>query len=307
MRRLRYGAPTGAGGSIDRSDPWGAGMKTILIPTEDHDAMPAVLEAARLVARTFDSYMEGFAVHPTAGTYVAVEPVSSLAISGAFEHDAELAAQAKSLFEGFMRNHDVPAAGAGTAGYSYAWPHAEAEDDLFIGSYGRVFDLIALGRPGRAAQNPRMPPLEAALFDSGRPLLIVPPAVPKALGRNVLVAWNRSTEQATVNSYALPLLRLAEQVTVLEVEGGTTPGPTCEEATRHLRRNGVKATALSVKRGARTSAEATGEVILEHAAKNGCDLLVKGAYTQSRLRQMMFGGATRHILAYANLPVLMAR
>ena len=286
-------------------------MKSILIPTEDHDAMPAVLEGARLVARIFDSYMEGFAVHPAAGTYVAVEPVSSLAISGAFEHDAELASQARGLFETFMRTHDVPPASqdaaAAAANYSWGWPRPEPEDDLFIGSYGRVFDLIALGRPGRAAQNPRMPPLEAALFDSGRPLLIVPPAVPKALGRNVLVAWNRSTEQATVNSYALPLLRLAEQVTVLEVEGGTTPGPTCEEATRHLRRNGVKATALSVKRGARTSAEATGEVILEHAAKNGCDLLVKGAYTQSRLRQMMFGGATRHILAHASLPVLMAR
>ena len=294
-------------GGIGRSDPWGAAMKTILIPTEDHDAMPAVLEAARLVARSFDSYMEGFAVHPTAGTYVAVEPVSSLAISGAFEHDAELAAQAKTLFETFMRTHEVPAAAAGPATYSHAWPHAEAEDDLFIGSYGRVFDLIALGRPGRAAQNPRMPPLEAALFDSGRPLLIVPPAAPKTLGRNVLVAWNRSTEQATVNAYALPLLRLAEQVTVLEVEGGTTPGPSCEEATLHLRRNGVRATGLTMKRGVRTSAEATGEVILDHAAKNGCDLLVKGAYTQSRLRQMMFGGATRHILANANLPVLMAR
>jgi len=283
-------------------------MKTILIPTEDHDAMPAVLEAARLVAKTFDSYMEGFAVHPAAGTYVAVEPVSSLAISGAYEHDAELAAQARTTFENFMRAHDVPAAGAGdAAAFSFGWPRAEAEDDLFIGSYGRLFDLIALGRPGRAAQNPRMPPLEAALFDSGRPALIVPPTVPKSIGRNVLVAWNRSTEQATTNAFALPLLRLAERVTVLEVEGGTTPGPSCEEATRHLRRNGVKATALTMKRGVRTSAEATGEVILDHAAKNGCDLLVKGAYTQSRLRQMMFGGATRHILANANLPVLMAR
>jgi len=282
-------------------------MKTILIPTEDHDAMPAVLEAARLIARTFDSYMEGFAVHPAAGTYVAVEPVSSLAISGAFEHDAELAQQARTLFENFMRANSVPAAGADANAFSWAWPHAEAEDDIFIGSYGRTFDLIALGRPGRAAQNPRMPPLEAALFDSGRPALIVSSVAPKTIGRNVLVAWNRSTEQATVNSFALPLLRLAEQVMVLEVEGGTTPGPTCEEATRHLRRNGVKATGLTIKKGARTSAEATGEVILEYAAKHGCDLIVKGAYTQSRLRQMMFGGATRHILANATLPVLMAR
>jgi nucleotide-binding universal stress UspA family protein len=147
-----------------------------------------------------------------------------------------------------------------------------------------------------------MPPLEAALFDSGRPVLIVPPIAPKSLARNVLVAWNHSTEQARTNAFALPLLRLAEQVTVLTVEGGTTPGPSGEEAARHLRRNGVKTTALTLKPGARS----TGEVILDYAKTNGCDLLVKGAYTQSRLRQMMFGGATRHILANATLPVLMA-
>jgi len=278
-------------------------MKTILIPTEDHDAMPAVLEAARLVARTFDSYMEGFAVHHAAGTYVAVEPVSSLAISGAYEHDAELASQARTIFENFMRSHDVSAASGDAGGYAYGWPRTEAEDDLFIGSYGRLFDLIVLGRPGRAAQNPRMPPLEAALFDSGRPALIVPPAVPKSIGRNVLVAWNRSTEQATTNSFALPFLRLAEQVTVLEVEGGTTPGPSADQAAQHLRRNGIKATALTKKPGSRS----VGDAVIEHAASIGADLLVKGAYTQSRLRQMMFGGATRDILANAHLPVLMAR
>ena len=278
-------------------------MKTILIPTEDHDAMPAVLEAARIVARTFDSYMEGFAVHPAAGTYVAVEPVSSLAISGAYEHDAELATQAKAIFENFMRSHDVPAASGEPATCSYGWPRTEAEDDLFIGSYGRLFDLIVLGRPGRAAQNPRMPPLEAALFDSGRPALIVPPRAPTSIGRNVLVAWNRSTEQATTNAFALPLLLRAEQVTVLEVEGGTTPGPSPEQAAQHLRRNGIKASALSLKPGSRS----VGEAVLDHATSIGADLLVKGAYTQSRLRQMMFGGTTRHILANANLPVLMAR
>ncbi len=266
--------------------------------------MPAVLEAARLIARQFDSYMEGFAVHPAAGTYVAVEPVSSLAISGAYEHDAELATQARTVFENFMRANDVPAAAAGNGGdYSFGWPRNDAEDDLFIGSYGRLFDLIALGRPGRAAQNPRMPPVEAALFDSGRPALIVPPIVPKSIGKNVLVAWNRSTEQATTNSFAMPILRRADQVTVLEVEGGTTPGPSAEQAAQHLRRNGIKATALTMKPGARS----VGEAVLDHAATIGADLLVKGAYTQSRLRQMMFGGATRHILGSANLPILMAR
>src|SRR5882724_11153763 len=100
----------------------GTAMKTILIPTEDHDAMPAVLEASRLLARIFDSYIEGFAVHPSAATYVAVEPVSSLAISGAYENDAELAAQARSVFETYMQQHSVPRAGPQASGFSYGWP-----------------------------------------------------------------------------------------------------------------------------------------------------------------------------------------
>jgi nucleotide-binding universal stress UspA family protein len=277
-------------------------MKTILIPTEDHDAMTAVLQAALLVARTFDSYMEGVAVRPSVGTYVTVEPVSSLAISGAFEGDAPRLARA--TFEQFMQQHGVsPATPDGMpSAVSYGWPSEEAMDDIFIGSHGRVFDLIVLGRPGRAAENPRMPPLEAALFESGRPVLMVPSLAPTTIGTNVLVAWNGSTEQAHTNTFALPILQRAEQVTVLTVEGGMTPGPTGAAAAQHLRRNGVKAKELTVKLDGRQS----GEIILQQAASLGCDLLVKSAYTQSRLRQMIFGGATRHILANAALPVLMA-
>jgi nucleotide-binding universal stress UspA family protein len=275
-------------------------MKTILIPTEDHDRMSAVLEMALLVARAFDSYMEGVAVRPMAAAYVTVEPVSGLAIPGADQGEA--AQHARAQFESFMQAQGVPQAAAEPAALSYGWPRAEAVDDTFIGSYGRVFDLIALGRPGPSPQNPRMAPLEAALFESGRPTLIVPDKAPRTLARNVLVAWNGSTEQARTNAFAMPLLRLAETVTVLTVEGGTTPGPSGDDATRHLRRNGIKASALTVKPDTRTS----GEIILEQAASLGCDLLIKSAYTQSRLRQMIFGGATRHILANATLPVFMA-
>ena len=275
-------------------------MKTILVPTEDHDAMPAVLEAARLVARAFDSYIEGFAVRPAVGTYVTIEPVSSLAISGAF--DADAANQSRDAFTSFMQKAGVPRAQSGPSVFSFGWPLLEAADDAFLGSYGRVFDLVVLGRPGREPQNPRMAPLEAALFESGKPVLIVPQTVPRVLAQKILIAWNGSTEQAHTNAFALPLLKLADEVTVLAVEGGMTPGPSVEQAAQHLRRNGVKAEALTVKPGTRS----TGEVILDQAAALGCDLLVKGAFTQSRLRQMMFGGATRHILAKATLPVLMA-
>jgi nucleotide-binding universal stress UspA family protein len=281
-------------------------MKTILIPAEDHDSMAAVLEAAWLVARRFDSYVEGFAVQPATSDFVAVDPLSSLTMPQIADSDAQIERDTRQLFESFMASNNVPPAPPPfppqRARLSYAWVRPGRGSDTFIGSYGRLFDLIVLGRPGRAPQNPRMEPLEAALFESGRPVLIASSRPPKELGRNVLVAWNGSTEQARTNAFAMPVLRGADEVTVLTVEGGMTPGPSGDEAALHLVRNGVPATAVTVAPAGRT----TGEAILDQAKARGCDLLVKGAYAQSRLRQMMFGGATRHILANATLPVLMA-
>jgi nucleotide-binding universal stress UspA family protein len=147
-----------------------------------------------------------------------------------------------------------------------------------------------------------MSTLEASLFESGRPCLIASPSPPSTIGENILVAWNCSTEQARATAFAMPLLLRAKQVTVLTVEGATVPGPTGEQIARYLQLNGVPASALT----RRAQGQSAGEVILAHAASLGCDLIVKGAYTQSRLRQMIFGGTTRHILANAQLPVLTA-
>ena len=101
----------------------------------------------------------------------------------------------------------------------------------------------------------------------------------------------------------MPLLRMAERVTVLTVAGGATvPGPSAEQAVGYLQRSGVPATLKSAELAGRS----TGEVVLATAGSLGCDLLIKGAYTQSRLRQMIFGGATSHILSAAELPVFFA-
>jgi nucleotide-binding universal stress UspA family protein len=100
----------------------------------------------------------------------------------------------------------------------------------------------------------------------------------------------------------MPLLARAEAVHVLSVEGGMVPGPTGAELAASLRRHGLRVEAGAADPGRRS----TGEAILAETARLGGDLLVKGAYTQSRLRQMIFGGATSHLLAEAEVPVLMA-
>jgi nucleotide-binding universal stress UspA family protein len=148
-----------------------------------------------------------------------------------------------------------------------------------------------------------MATIEAALFEAGRPVLIAPPSPPQQMGESIMIAWNCSTEQARATALAKPLLREARRVVVLTVQGGTVPGPSGEQLARYLQRNGVSCEPMTVSPEGRS----TGEAILANAVAQKCDLLIKGAYTQSRLRQMIFGGATRHILANANIPVLMAR
>ena len=277
-------------------------MKTILVPTEQHDLLTSTLQAALLLARKFDSYIEGFALFPAMIELYALDSGVPLPIE-VKEHDAEMAKQARGSFEKFMTDHDVARSKRGEASLSFSWLDDAPDGDAFVGSYGRVFDVIVLGRPGASrGSRPSMATIEAGLFEAGRPILVAPPLPPQRIGEHILIAWNCSTEQAHTTALAMPLLREASRVTVLTVEGGTVPGPSGEQLARHLARNGVRSEPITVAPAGRS----TGEVILARAASLGCDLLIKGAYTQSRLRQMIFGGATRHILANATLPVLMA-
>jgi nucleotide-binding universal stress UspA family protein len=278
-------------------------MKNILVPTEHNASMQSALETALLLARKFDSCVEGFALRPAVADLVAMDPDSGLTMVAVKENDAELVRQAEDMFRAFMTSSQVPMrTGEAQASLSCTWLADAPSGHDFVGSYGRVFDMIVLARPGDEWQSPSMVTLESALFESGRPVLIAPPTAPRSLGTHVLVAWNSSTEQARTMADAMPLLRLAERVTICTVEGATVAGPSGEQMARSLKVNGIVAEPITLK----PSKRGAGETILAKADELGCDLIVKGAYTQSRLRQMIFGGTTRHILANAKLPVLMA-
>jgi nucleotide-binding universal stress UspA family protein len=279
-------------------------MKSILVPTEHNASMLSALDTALLLARKFDSCIEGFPLRPAVADLVAMDPDSGLTMVAVKENDAELVRQAEDMFRSFMASHQVAVrTGEAPASLSCAWSNDAPSGHDFVGSYGRVFDMIVLARPGDEWQSPSMVTLESALFESGRPVLIAPPSSPRSLGSNVLIAWNSSTEQARTMADAMPLLRLAERVTICTVEGATVAGPGGEQMARSLKLNGIAAETITLKQTGRRNA---GEILLAKAEELGCDLIVKGAYTQSRLRQMIFGGTTRHILANAKLPVLMA-
>ena len=277
-------------------------FRTILVPVEQHDLMSSTLATALFLAQKFDSYIEGFALRVASPAAYAMADAIAVTMPN-LEHDiAENARQTPGPFETFMLEHGVPC-GAPTTALSSKWLEDAPEGDDFVGSHGRLFDVIVLGRPGHTPKGSRMGTLEAALFESGRPVLVAPPSPRPQMGTNALVAWNCSTEQARTIAFAMPILRRASRVVVLTVEGGAAvPGPTGQQLCHYLQLSGVPAKPLTVGLNGRL----TGEAILEHANALGCDLLIKGAYTQSRLRQFIFGGTTRYILSNTTLPVLMA-
>jgi nucleotide-binding universal stress UspA family protein len=279
-------------------------MKTILVPMEPHEGMSAVLETALLLAKKRGSYIEGFPLRFGISEFVAVDPAGSIPLESYRQESQEEATAARKLFESFMARQNVPkASGSAAAGLSCGWLDDAPEGESFVGSYGRVFDITVLSRPDANSIGLHNRAIESGLFESGRPILLSPPVPPKQIATNIMIAWNCSTEQARATTLAMPLLHEAEQVTVLSVAGGqTVPGPSAEQLLLHLHRNGIPAKPMTVALEGRN----TGDAILRAAKSSGCDLLVKGAYTQSRLRQMIFGGATSHILANAELPVLMA-
>lgn len=281
-------------------------MKAILVPFEESDVVDSVLGCACLAAQRFGSYVEGVYVQPALPAIASADGFGVVTPAFVEKYEQEDRArinQAEQYFNEFMQARGV--AGTEPSGPSdqpsAVWQNVGPSDD-YVGHRGRLFDLVVVGRPVHGATTPTMHTLEAALFETGRPILIAPPKAPSSLGDTMVIAWNGSTETGRTIAFAMPFLKQANKVVVVSVEEAMVPGPTGQEVARYLGRNGIDASAVDSVAGKRS----LGEAMLEEAAAQGADLLVKGAYTHSRLRQMIFGGATSHILAYTEMPVIMA-
>jgi nucleotide-binding universal stress UspA family protein len=268
-------------------------MKSILVPLRASDDIEGILDHAIAIARGFDSYVEGLVVEPAfsvaVGEAMAAVPAYDVQM---LEEWRARAKKTHATFEARMKQ----------AGVTAGWHQGKGPEGTVVGEYGRLFDLIVIGRVRTDDQGEITDTCEAALFDSGRPVLLVPAGPAKPLGQTVVISWNGSTETARTIGLGMPFIEAAKEVAVLTVEGATVSGPTGDQVAAYLARRGIEARALTAAPGDRSQ----GEAILEEAAALGADLLLKGAYTHSRLRQMVFGGPTKHILSHATLPVLMA-
>lgn len=279
-----------------------AGLKDILLHLDASDAAAERLRLAAMLARKHGAHLTGLFVLDIAWPVFAGDGASAAAVATVLrrlrEEAEAAAATAEAVFRETLRRE----------GLQGEWRRPEGDTPSLVALHARYADLVVLGQPQPGGATPLAAEvLEAALFGSGRPLLVVPYAGRfDSLGQNVLVGWNASAQASRALHDALPLLEGAARTTVLAVNPrrgpdghGAEPGA---DIARHLARHGLVVEAEQVV--APEIAEA--DTLLNRAAELGADLLVLGGYGHNRLRELVLGGVTRRLLREMTVPVLLS-
>jgi nucleotide-binding universal stress UspA family protein len=164
-------------------------------------------------------------------------------------------------------------------------------------------DLLVLGPPAREAGGPPPGFVESVILQSGTPAIVVPhPHRQEAIGERVLIAWNGSPQAARALKAALPLLRRAAQVHVASWARQPPGAPfSGVDARWWLERHGIDA--LVHRRDPDSHVD---EALRALASELAADLVVMGSYGHSRIREQVFGGVSRGLLARLPAPLLMA-
>lgn len=169
-----------------------------------------------------------------------------------------------------------------------------------IQRHGRLADLIAVAKPDRD-RNLGTNTLKAALFHSCRPVLMCPPreSPPESLGARVAIAWNGTPEATRAVALSLPIIRMAESALILPAAAEEKAGNTASDLASYLALHRVDAEVIPAS-AARPSAQS----ILSDATAQRCDLLIIGAFSDSRDHEALFGGLTQTIVDSSAMPVL---
>lgn len=283
-------------------------IRKLVVPVGATEAGRQALEAAFAVGYALAAHVEVLHVRPDPQDSI---PLLGEGVSGAMVEEliiltekeaAARAATAQRQFEESRLRWGIPLAHVPSlAGPSTRWLEVVGRENDATITQGRLADLIVVGRLQSEADSLAAATLNAALFESGRPVLVVPDTPPREIGKRVAIAWNGSAESARSVSAALALLKGAEMVVLFSATTERTPADTAAGLVDFLAWHGVSAVAEALP-----GAGSVGRAVLDAAGAAGVDLLVMGAYTHSRLRQLILGGVTHDILAEARLPLLMA-
>ena len=271
-------------------------LKTILVHLSDDDLHAERLEVAGRLARDYDAHLVALFMATPIGMPAEVIGRGAAA---AYLNAATTAVRDKALalkedFAGFCLDQ----------GISSSWIVEEGDHLELLAQHAHAADLIVVSQPRIESIEDRfrLRLAEEITMVAGLPILLLPQAhAAESLGRRVLIAWKGTREAVRAVRDALPVLESARETTVLTVSPDSEDRRSQKEVVAYLARHGIAASAQEA-----AEENGVGQAILDSAAARGCDLIVMGAYGHSRLRELVMGGVTRHVLYNTAVPVFMS-
>ncbi len=277
-------------------------IKDLAVHVDHKEQCRKGLDVALRLAERASAHLTGIYVDsvPVSPELVAMSTAPVL-LESIVEEQEQRVQRAKALFDGVTAR----------SGVSVEWRRARGPMFEALNVHARYADMLVITQDGGGDDGGTGSLIggltDSAVIESGRPVLVVPyiGAGPPFDG-HVLVAWNGSRESARAVNDALPVLKLASLVEVVTIDPKATeladaplPGA---DLCLHLARHGINAEAKVIP-GSDVDA---GNMLLSHAADVGANLIVMGAYGHSRLRELVLGGMTLHLLRHMTVPVLMS-
>ncbi len=286
-------------------------IRKILLPLANTRAGEAALATALIIAEPWRAHVAALHVRVDSRD---VAPLAGDGLSGAMIEDMMSASEKEStertrtvraLFDACVaeRRTALEPAHPDAAEVSASFTSVVGREDEIIAQRSRLCDLVVVPHGEADEDISASEALHAVLFDSRRPVVIAPPVPPATVARRCCVAWNGTAEASRAVTAMLPLLRRAEAVQVLHSDEYQRPGPRIGELLAYLELHGIKAGTTVFPLIERS----VGAGILTAARAFHADLLGMGAYSKSRLLQMIAGGNTRYVLEHADLPLLLSR
>ena len=280
-------------------------IKTILAPLVSRGGSGGALTTGLRLAESLSAFVEVLHLQPDPRATMPLLAEGSLSsVIEEYIAESEKLAELRRSEAQRLTADAARAAGISTAEGADALRFVSFTGDAAreVAKRGRVADLILLGRVPDAVEAEWRPVREAALIESGRPVLLLPDEPRELVGITAAIAWNGSMEAARATSAALPLLHLAKRILILSGVKDMPVEPSPNELGEWLRRHGI----VAERRNVALERWPVGEQLVEEAAASGAQLLVMGAYGHARMRETIFGGATRSVLNESSLPVLLA-
>ncbi len=273
-------------------------VRKIVIPIRGDGKGENVLAHAAVLARRYGAHVEALHCRPRTEDLMPYGvPIPAFLRKQIEESSASVADQEeKTLYEEFL---SLLGPVGLTLGESAFWREAPGKQIDVIKANGRLADLIVVAKPDRF-RNLGGNTLKAALFNTGRPVMMCPMRDdhPKVLCDRVAIAWNGSSEAARAVALTETIVSQASEVTVLS-GGDEIHGATSEDLIGYLAARGVNARLERFD-----PVDGVGQMLLRRCHELSADTLIMGAYSESHERETVFGGNTQTVVDQAEMPVI---